>query len=219
MEGRLSAPRPSTPSCAPPPCVRFRPARAGSRLDHRRFNGPLFLLRSAVSRKRSASDTSQFRPPRAQARWPCMPADGTATAGLHPAGATEVHLTTGRMQEHQIPRQRSGPMAVARWSCSPRAIPSETPWRPTTWTAEIRIRSCRQTLRRSTVRCGQRFKAACRATAAPADRMSPQRDREPGLAARQIGRSWREERVSGEGGFQAAGAMLTSRVTVSAAAS
>jgi len=32
-----------------------------------------------------------------------MLADGTATAGLPPAGATDAHLTTGRMQEHQIP--------------------------------------------------------------------------------------------------------------------
>jgi hypothetical protein len=82
----LSAPRPSTPSCAPPPCVRFRPARAGSRLDHRRFNGPLFLLRSAVSRKRSASDTSQFRPARAQARWPCMPGRRDGNGGSSPGG-------------------------------------------------------------------------------------------------------------------------------------
>jgi hypothetical protein len=32
-----------------------------------------------------------------------MLADEMATAGHHPAGATDVHLTTGRMQEHQIP--------------------------------------------------------------------------------------------------------------------
>ena len=43
-----------TPSCAPSSSARSRPARAGSLLDHRRFNGPFFLLRSAMSCKRSA---------------------------------------------------------------------------------------------------------------------------------------------------------------------
>src|ERR1022692_3069664 len=60
------------------------------------------------------------------------------------------------------------------------------------------------------------------ATAAPADRYESAADRERGLAARQADRSCREERASGKarmGGFRAAGAMLTSRVTVSAAAS
>jgi hypothetical protein len=82
--------------------------------------------------------------------------------------------------------------------------------------------ACRETLRRSTVRCGQRFKAAWGRLPRRQIVMSPQRDRERGLAARQADRSCREERASGKarmGGFRAAGAMLTSRVTVSAAAS
>jgi hypothetical protein len=32
-----------------------------------------------------------------------MPSGNTATADLHPAGATDAHLTTRRIQEHQIP--------------------------------------------------------------------------------------------------------------------
>ncbi len=43
---------------------------------------------------------SQSRPARAQARWPCILAGGLAAAGLRPAGATDVHLTAGHMQEH-----------------------------------------------------------------------------------------------------------------------
>src|ERR1017187_6122268 len=51
-------------------------------------------------------------PARAQARWPCMLADGTATAGLRPAGAPDVHLTTGCMQEHSgIPGRKAGEFA------------------------------------------------------------------------------------------------------------
>jgi hypothetical protein len=103
MGGRLSAPHPSTPSCAPPRvCASGQPA-AGSRLDHRRFNGLLFLLRSAVSRKRSASHTRSV--PARQGAGPLARHAGRrdGNGGLRPAGATDVHLTTGRMQEHQIP--------------------------------------------------------------------------------------------------------------------
>jgi hypothetical protein len=81
--------------------------------------------------------------------------------------------------------------------------------------------SCRDPIRCSAVRHGRRFKAA---QAAPPRRQVFESiaDRERGPAALQVDLSCREKRVSGKAcmsGFQAAGAMLTSKLIVSAAAS
>jgi hypothetical protein len=48
----------------------------------------------------------------------CWPT-GPAAAGLRPAGATDVDLTTRRMQEHWIPRQRSGRWPWRGGRCAP----------------------------------------------------------------------------------------------------
>jgi hypothetical protein len=64
-------------------CVRFRPARGRITPSYRRFNGLLFLLRSAVSCKTSASHTTVSPGPRG--RRPAGLASGP-TAGSSPGG-------------------------------------------------------------------------------------------------------------------------------------
>jgi hypothetical protein len=121
MRGGLPAPRPSTPSCAPLACA----LQASPRPDHALTTGdstPLLVPTTIRGQLQSAQPATQesVRPARAQARSPCIRADGPAVPGLRPAGATDVHPTTGRMHEHQIPEATIRPMAVARWSCSSR---------------------------------------------------------------------------------------------------
>jgi hypothetical protein len=130
----LSAPRPSTPSCAPPRvCASGQPA-AGSRLDHRRFNGLLFLLRSAVSRKRLQPAPHKSVPV----------SSGRAGAGpldLHAArrdgsGRSSPGGRDGRPLGHQAHARALDPEASARGNTRGRekgpaqALPSWAAYRP-----------------------------------------------------------------------------------------
>ena len=97
MRGGLPAPRPSTPSSAPSSCVRFRPAHGRITPGSPPIQPPfwLFLLRSAVSCKRSASHTT-VSPAR----------KGAGPLALHPgrragSGGSSPGGRDGRPPDHQ----------------------------------------------------------------------------------------------------------------------